>query len=234
MRIAGIQKLTLLDYPGHLAATIFTPGCDLRCPFCHNSDLVNDSLDTEYYIDEVLEFLKNRKGKLDGICITGGEPLMQQGIENFIRSVRDLGLKVKLDTNGTYPDKLKALLEAGLIDYVAMDIKNSPQSWAKTTGTDGAAAKALFDKTLQSMDIIKSSGIDFEFRTTIVKGLHTLEDMPGLGELVKGSPKYFLQNFTDSGAILKDGFSAWDKDTLLKMLEIIRQYVPNAQLRGVE
>ena len=234
MRIAGIQKMTLLDYPGHIAATIFTPGCDLRCPFCHNSELVLDSSEMEYYPEEVLAFLKTRKGKLDGIAITGGEPLMQEDIGDFIKQVRDIGLKVKLDTNGTYPERLKELLGKGLIDYVAMDIKNCPEKWAETAGLKGDGARILFGKTLQSMGIIKASGIDYEFRTTIVKGLHELSDMDALGQFVRGTKKYFLQNFTDSGAILKGGYSAWDRDTLLAMLKIIRKYVPNAQLRGVD
>ena len=178
MRIAGIQKMTLLDYPGHIAATVFTPGCDMRCPFCHNSELVFDSADYEYYPSEVLDFLKTRTGKLDGLAITGGEPLMQADIADFIREVRALGFKVKLDTNGTFPDRLRALLEEGLIDYVAMDIKNSPEKWAETAGLSGDAAQVMFGRTLRSMSIIKLSGIDYEFRTTIVKGLHELSDMP--------------------------------------------------------
>jgi len=226
--------MTLLDFPGHIAATIFTPGCDMRCPFCHNSELVTDSSDVEYYEDEVLAFLKTRVGKLDGIAITGGEPLMQEDIKEFIKKVRALGLKVKLDTNGTFPDKLSELLSEGLVDYVAMDIKNCPDKWAKTAGLAGEGARLMFGKTLRSMGIIKASGIDYEFRTTIVKGLHELSDMDGLGTMVRGAKRYFLQNFTDSGAILNGTWGAWDKDTLLAMLEVIRKYVPNAELRGVD
>ena len=226
--------MTLLDYPGHIAATIFTPGCDLRCPFCHNSELVLDNSGLEYYPEEVLEFLKTRTGKLDGIAITGGEPLMQADIGEFIEKVRALGMKVKLDTNGTYPERLGDLLERGLVDYVAMDVKNSPEKWAKTVGLSGEGANVLFGKTLRSMSIIKLSGVDYEFRTTIVKGLHELSDMDGLGQLVQGAKRYFLQNFTDSGAILEGSWGAWDKETLLSMLEAVRKYVPNAQLRGVD
>lgn len=226
--------MTLLDFPGHIAATIFTPGCDMRCPFCHNSELVTDSSDIEYYEDEVLAFLKTRVGKLNGIAITGGEPLMQEDIKEFIRKVRALGLKVKLDTNGTFPDKLSELLSEGLVDYVAMDIKNCPDKWAMTAGLTGEGARHMFGKTLRSMGIIKASGIDYEFRTTIVKGLHELSDMDGLGTMVRGAKRYFLQNFTDSGAILNGTWGAWDKDTLLAMLEVIRKYVPNAELRGVD
>ncbi len=234
MRISGIQKMTLLDYPGHIAATIFTPGCDLRCPFCHNSELVLDNSELEYYPDEVLGFLSTRTGKLDGIAITGGEPLMQEDIGDFIKKVRELGLKVKLDTNGTYPERLKNLLDAGLVDYLAMDIKNCPEKWAQTAGVSGEGAKILFEKTLKSMKYIKESGIDYEFRTTIVKGLHELSDMDGLGQLVQGAKRYFLQNFTDSGAILEGSWGAHDKETLLAMLTVIRKYVPNAELRGVD
>ncbi|MBO4818988.1 MAG: anaerobic ribonucleoside-triphosphate reductase activating protein [Firmicutes bacterium] len=234
MRIAGVQKMTLLDYPGHIAATIFTPGCDMRCPFCHNSELVLDNSDLEYYPDEVLGFLKTRQGKLGGIAITGGEPLMQSDIDEFIIKVRDLGFKVKLDTNGTYPEKLRDLLDRNLVDYVAMDIKNSPEKWAMTTGLSGDGARILFGKTLRSMSIIKLSGVDYEFRTTIVKGLHELSDMDSLGQLVRGAKRYFLQNFTDSGAILDGTWGAWDKETLLAMLNIIRKYVPGAELRGVD
>ena len=226
--------MTLLDYPGHIAATIFTPGCDMRCPFCHNSELVLDNSDLEYYPDEVLGFLKTRQGKLGGIAITGGEPLMQSDIDEFIIKVRDLGFKVKLDTNGTYPEKLRDLLDRNLVDYVAMDIKNSPEKWAMTTGLSGDGARILFGKTLRSMSIIKLSGVDYEFRTTIVKGLHELSDMDSLGQLVRGAKRYFLQNFTDSGAILDGTWGAWDKETLLAMLNIIRKYVPGAELRGVD
>lgn len=234
MRIAGIQKLTLLDYPGHIAATLFTPGCDLRCPFCHNSELVLDNSGLEYYPEEVLDFLKTRVGKLDGIAITGGEPLMQADLADYIRKLRALGFKIKLDTNGTFPEKLKGLLCEGLVDYVAMDIKNSPESWAKTAGVAGEAAEVLFEKTLQSLEILKNSGVEYELRTTIVKGLHQLSDMEGLGKLAAGTKKYYLQSFADSGAILEDGFSAWDKETLQKMLEEVKKYVPEAQLRGVD
>ena len=226
--------MTLLDYPGHIAATIFTPGCDMRCPFCHNSELVLDNSELEYYPDEVLGFLKTRQGKLGGVAITGGEPLMQADIDDFIIKLRALGFKVKLDTNGTYPEKLRDLLDRKLVDYVAMDIKNSPEKWAMTTGLSGDSARILFGKTLRSMSMIKLSGVDYEFRTTIVKGLHELSDMDALGQLVRGAKRYFLQNVTESGAILDGNWGAWDKETLLAMLELIRKYVPNAELRGVD
>lgn len=234
MRIAGIQKLTLLDFPGHIAATVFTPGCDMRCPFCHNSELVNDSENLEYYPNEVLDFLKTRVGKLDGVAITGGEPLMQDGIRDFIKDIKDMGMKVKLDTNGTFPDKLKSLMNEGLLDYVAMDIKNCPGSWAKTAGLLGDAAEILFKKTLQSMELLKSGNVEFEFRTTVVRELHSEEDMEKLAQFIGPVEHYFIQKFTDSGAILSDGFSAWDDETMKHYLSVVQKYVPNAKLRGID
>lgn len=234
MRIAGIQKLTLLDFPEHIAATIFTPGCNFRCPFCHNSELVNDANDVEYDVDEVLEFLKLRLGKLDGVAITGGEPLMQVGIKEFIRSLKEIGYKVKLDSNGSYPDKLKELIDEHLVDYVAMDIKNSPSEWAKTTGLDEKAAEAFFAKTKESMEILKKSGIKFEFRTTVVKGLHTKESIIEMAKFIGPVDRYFLQLFTDSGAILEDGYSAFSADEMKEFLAEVQKYIPNAKLRGVD
>jgi len=246
MKIAGVQKLTLLDFPGHIAATLFTPGCNLRCPFCHNSELVQDLSDEEYYPDEVIEFLKTRVGKLDGIAVTGGEPLMQQGIEEFFRNVKAIGMKIKLDTNGTYPDKLKAIIDEGLVDYVAMDIKNCPANWKRTAGLDHAIiagetdqvvskrAEAFFANTKRSMDILKNSGIPFEFRTTVVKELHSKEDMLPLAEFIGPVDNYFLQKFKDSGAILEDGFTSHEDEELKEFLKIVQTVIPNAKLRGVD
>lgn len=234
MRIAGIQKLTLLDFPEHIAATIFTPGCDFRCPFCHNSELVLDNSETEYYVDEVIEFLQQRIGRLNGVAITGGEPLMQSGIKDFIKTLREIGFKIKLDTNGSYPEKLKELLDEGLVDYVAMDIKNSPGEWAKTAGLSGEAAEILFKKSCESMQILKSSGIDFEFRTTVVKGLHTKKSIEEMAEFIGPVDKYFLQNFEDSGAILEDGYSGFSKEEMHEFLDAVKKHIPNAKLRGVD
>ncbi len=234
MRITGIQKLTLLDFPGRIAATLFTPGCDLRCPFCHNSVLVKDASELEYDPQEVLDFLAGRVGRLQGVCITGGEPLMQENLADYIRKLRALELAVKLDTNGTYPDRLKAIYDEGLVDYVAMDLKNGPTSWAKTAGMSGKAAEELYKKTLESMELIKNSGVPYEFRTTVVREYHRPEDMEELGRLAEGAPAYYLQCFTDSGDILTEGCSAWDKATMEAYLKIVQKYVPCAQLRGVE
>ena len=244
MIIAGLQKLTLLDYPGRLAATVFTPGCNLRCPFCHNSALVeengsailSDGSNINDRIDEaeLLDFLKNRFGRLTGVAITGGEPLMQSDIEDFISEIRTIGYKVKLDTNGTYPDRLAALLDKGLVDYVAMDIKNSWESYPKTIGVSPEKAGHIIENCYKSMQLIKNSGIEFEFRTTVVKELHTKEDIVKIALAVGPVKHFFLQNFTDSGAILKDGYSAYSNAELKEFLAAAQAYSPNAQLRGVD
>ena len=224
MHIGGMMNLTLLDYPGLCACTVFFSGCDLRCPFCHNARLVK-GLEGDM-TDTVKEYLKKRKGLLDGVCITGGEPLMQGDLEEFILFVRDLGLKVKLDTNGTYPSRLKALLDKGLLDYVAMDIKASLEDYDKLSG-----CKVDKEKILEAVDIIKKSGIDHEFRTTAVKGLHTKESILEAARLAGGS-KYFLQNFKDSGDTLGGSFEGFGADELESIISEIKLFNPKAELRG--
>ncbi|MBQ2312300.1 MAG: anaerobic ribonucleoside-triphosphate reductase activating protein [Firmicutes bacterium] len=240
MNIAGIQKLTLLDYPGRCAATIFTPGCNLRCPFCHNASLVDPdelkkSLSENGLIDpqDVLDFLKDRKGRLTGLAVTGGEPLMQPGIMDFLKEVKDIGYAVKLDTNGTNPERLRALLSAGIVDYVAMDFKNCREKYGLTAGVPETTAAILYENTLLSMKFIKQSGVEHEYRTTIVKELHTPDDVRKMAQELEGEEKYFLQNFTDSGDILQGGFTSCSKAELEEMLAVAREYVPGAQLRGV-
>lgn len=232
MKIGGFQKLTLLDYPGKLAATVFTPGCDFRCPFCHNADLVLEKLDYEYYPEEIIDFLKTRKGKLDGICITGGEPLMQADIEDFMSRVKEIGMLIKLDTNGSYPEKLEGILERGLADYIAMDIKNVPSAWGKTTGLKNP--EEMLEKTKRSMEIIKNSGVDYEFRTTVVKELFDPSSAKELGAMLKGCKRYYLQSYKESGELLCGGYSAWDSNTMQRILQDVRESVPNAELRGID
>ena len=240
MKIAGIQKLTLLDFPGRCAATIFTPGCNLRCPFCHNASLVDpgcvqQTIEHDELIEpeEVLEFLKDRYGRLTGLAVTGGEPLMQPGIMEFLRKVKELGYAVKLDTNGTNPERLRALLSAGIVDYVAMDFKNCREKYALTTGISESSAAILYESTLLSADFIKKSGVEYEFRTTVVKQFHTVEDIRAIARTLAGVPKYFLQCFEDSGDILGGEFTACSKDTMNEMLAAAREFVPNTQLRGM-
>lgn len=230
MYICGLNKTTLLDYPEHLAATIFTKGCDFRCPFCQNSSLVlperyPDTIPTE----EILSFFKKRSSILEGVCITGGEPTLQKDLPEFIASVKELGLKVKLDTNGNHPEMLQYLLEKNLLDYVAMDIKNSPEKYPLTVGIPDFST----GKIEQSVALLRSASIPYEFRTTIVKELHTHADMHNIGKWLEGSPVLFLQSFEDSGEILREGLSAHSMDTLLEYQTILEIYIEKVILRGV-
>lgn len=230
MRLGGIQKLTLLDYPGTVACTVFTLGCNMRCPFCHNALLVTKTEEAEVYPEEeFFAFLNKRRGILDGVCVTGGEPLLQSDAGEFIAKIKAMGYKVKLDTNGSFPDRLEEILKSGNVDYVAMDIKNSPEKYAETVGIPG------FDvsKIQRSIEIIRSSGIEYEFRTTVVAPLHNGESIAGAAQMVKGSPKYFLQNFVDSGNLISgEGMSGLTGEELENALAKAKNFIPQAQIRG--
>ncbi len=229
MNIQGLQKLTLLDYPGKMACTIFTAGCNLRCPFCHNSRLViNPEKQSEYSDDEIFSFLKKRAGILDGVAITGGEPLLQNDIEDFIRRVRELGYSVKLDTNGTFPEKLRDLVEKGLIDYVAMDVKNSPELYAETVGISGYD----ISKIKESIDFLLEGKVDYEFRTTVVREFHSVFGMNSLGEMIKGAKRHYIQGFIDSGELIGFGMSAVPLEEMERMKKIMFQYVDECEIRG--
>ncbi len=227
MNFAGFQKLTLLDYPGKVACILFTRGCNFRCPFCHNASLVTHTDDVVISEDEVLTFLKKRQGILEGVCISGGEPMLYEELPDFIRKVKEMGYSVKVDTNGTNPHMLKSCLEEGIVDYVAMDIKNSPKKYALTSGAEG-----LFDRVKKSMDYLLSSDCDFEFRTTVVKELHTPEDMEEIGKMIKGTKKYYLQNFVDSGDIISEGMHPLEEKEMEILLNTARKYIPEAKIRG--
>ncbi len=232
MRIEGIQKLTLLDFPGRVACTVFTPGCDFRCPFCHNADVVlyGEGL---YPEEELFAFLEKRKGKLTGVAITGGEPLMQEDMPRFIRRVREMGFAVKLDTNGSWPERLKTIVKEGLVDYVAVDVKNCREKYALTSGLDEAAAAVLLPRVYESIDFLMEGHVDFEFRTTVVKELHEDEDFLRIGEWLRGDEKFFLQGFVDSGNTIVPGLSKHDKADMERFAKIMRSYIPNTSLRGV-
>ncbi len=230
MRIAGVQKLTLLDYPGKIACTVFLSGCNLRCPYCHNPGLVLPEWgnESEMSVAEVLAFLERRKGKMDGVCVTGGEPTLQPELPAFLKKLRSLGFAVKLDTNGTNPEMLKALMHDGILDYVAMDIKNSPSRYAETCG----GADVLF-KAQESAGLLLQGAAEYEFRTTVCKPLHTERDMAEIGRWLRGTKRYFLQAFVDSGDLVSGGVQAHTQEELARLRQAVLPYIPNTQLRGV-
>ena len=235
MQIHGFQKLTLLDYPEHIAATVFTGGCTFRCPFCQNGDLVVSPADQPLISEEeVLAVLKKRQGMLQGVCITGGEPTLQKDLKDFILKVKDLGYLVKLDTNGYRPEVLKELLEEELLDYVAMDVKASLENYSKVAGCPGID----LIKIQESIALLKGSSSPYEFRTTVVKGLHTLAEFEEIGQLLAGSRTYYLQGFRESESVLGRNFavemSAFSSEELETMAEIARKYIDKVELRGVE
>lgn len=230
MKFHGFQKMTVLDYPGHIACTAFTGGCNLRCPFCHNALLVTE-LDSSATIpeEEILAFLKKRQGLLDGIAITGGEPLLQPDMPAFIQKVKDLGFLVKLDTNGCYPEVLKQLVEDKLVDYVAVDIKNSIAKYPETVGVPD------FDITpvLETVSYLKTDPVEYEFRTTIVKEFHTEEDIRSIADWIAGNEPYFLQSFTDSGHLIGSNLHEVGKAQLEQFCQIAKEKVPLTKIRGV-
>lgn len=231
MKICGFQKLTLLDFPGHVACTIFTGGCNLRCPFCHNALLVTEVNDVETYEEQtILDYLRKRQGILDGVAITGGEPLIQKDIKEFIRKIRNLGYAVKLDTNGTYPEILKEIVSEGLVDYVAVDIKNSKEKYAETVGIPGFDT-APIEETVR---YLLENHVDYEFRTTVVSEFHETEDIISIARWISGSPRYFLQNFVDSGNLIGENLHEVPREMLKNMAAEASLYVPDTKIRGID
>ncbi len=211
MQICGIQKLTLLDYPGKVACTVFMGGCNFRCPFCHNAELVvGGKTRQEIPEEEVLSFLEKRRGVLDGVCVSGGEPLLQPDLAAFLGRIKQMGYLVKLDTNGSMPERLCELAGQGLLDYVAMDLKNSPEGYGATVGIRD------FDvgDVDRSIRFLLGGAVPYEFRTTVVR-------------------EYYLQQFVDSGHLIGSGLHAYDRGILEQALEIVKKYVKTAQIRGV-
>lgn len=231
MKFGGLQKLTLLDYPDKVAATVFTVGCNFRCPFCHNLSLVAGNGDKLEMLsqEDILAFLRKRKNVLEGVCVTGGEPLIQPDVEQFLRQVRELGYAIKLDTNGAFPNKLQALIEQGLVDYVAMDVKNSKQAYVKTVGciVDLMAVE-------QSVELLKSGVVDYEFRTTVTATFHTESTVREMAQWLSGAKRLYLQQFVDSGELIDPTVKGVDEATLRKFCDVAREFVPNTQIRGIE
>ena len=229
MNIHGLQKLSMVDYPGKLAATVFAGGCNLRCPFCHNALLVTRLEESPALSRrEVLDFLKSRKNLLDAVVLTGGEPLLQKDAADFLTEVKNMGFLVKLDTNGCYPQTLRNILDRGIVDYVAMDIKNCPAKYPETTGIPGVDPSPVEE----CAKLLKASGIDYELRATVVQEFHTPEGISAMGQWQQGAPRYFLQNFEDSGNLIGNGLHGFTQEEILSLKEAADPWFPSVSVRG--
>ncbi len=230
MKIHGLQKMTLLDFPGKVACTVFLGGCDLRCPFCHNAELIDGTAPAVMDEAELLAFLKKRQGLLEGVAITGGEPLLRgEELVSLAEKIRELGYPLKLDTNGTHPERLRKLTDQGLVSYVAMDIKNDPDRYAATSGLESLDLAPV----RESVALLMNGKTEYEFRTTTVAELHDEESFRKIGEWIRGARRYYLQKFTDRDTVPFEGFHAPADEKMKKYLEIVRAFVPAAELRGV-
>ena len=229
MKIHGLQKMTLLDFPGRVACTVFLGGCDMRCPFCHNAELIDGSAPPVMDEAELLAFLKKRQGLLEGVAVTGGEPLLRPDFIELAEKIRDLGYPLKLDTNGTHPDRLREIISRGLAAYVAMDIKNSPDRYAETAGLE----KLDLAPVRESIALLMEGRTDYEFRTTVVAELHDADSFRGIGEWIRGARRYFLQKFTDRDTVPFGGFHAPADDEMRHYAEIARKYVSSVEIRGM-
>lgn len=231
MKICGLNKTTLLDYPGKVAATIFLGSCNFRCPFCHNSSLVlHASREPEISREEVLSFLKKRKGILEGVCITGGEPTLSPELGDFLQEIRDLGYPVKLDTNGSRPETLKELVSKGVVDKIAMDIKACPENYGNLAGL----LYPDLDSIGKSVDFLMEGHVDYEFRTTVVKELHTEKDFREIGQWLKGAKAYYLQAYKDSEEVLQPGFCSYSLPELERFRSILLETIPLVEIRGID
>ena len=230
MDLHGLQKLTLLDYPGKVACTVFLGGCNLRCPFCHNGELLDNSLPPQLISEELLAFLGRRRGLLDGVCITGGEPLLRPQLPQLLRRVKELGFSVKLDTNGAFPRQLKEIVGQGLVDYVAMDIKNSPERYPQTAGVPDLNLEPY----RQSVSLLLEGRVDYEFRTTVVREYHDADSFRAIGPWLTGARRYFLQSFVDRDTVLQPGLHPCTREQLETFADLVRPYVAQVELRGVE
>ena len=230
MKLAGVQKLTLLDFPSVVACTVFTLGCNFKCPFCHNAHLLDGECKDRIDEESVLSFLKQRQGILEGVVMTGGEPLLHRDIGDFLSKIKELGYLIKIDTNGTNPSLLRELVEKKLVDYVAMDVKNSPEEYALATG----AASIDIEAVSESKDFLLSGAVDYEFRTTVVKGIHTEESILSLAKWISTADKYYLQQFKDSGALLAPkGLSEFSYDEMKRLQALVTPFVRTAEIRGL-
>ena len=225
MLIGGLQKMTLLDYAGKVACIVFTHGCNFRCPYCHNAPLVTDAPD-HFDEDELFAFLEKRRGILDGVVVSGGEPTLQKDIIPFLERIKALGYSLKLDTNGTNPALLREIVKRGLCDYVAMDIKNSREKYSLSAGCE-VDIKAIEE----SVCILLRGEVDYEFRTTVTRELHDKDDILAIGEWIAGAERYYLQTFVDSGCLVGEGMSAYTEDEMRSLADAVRPFVRSASVR---
>ena len=230
MKIGGLMKLTLLDFPGKVACTVFLEWCNFRCRFCHNADMVESLSPDEMTEEEFFKFLTKRQGLLDGVCVSGGEPLMSDDVIPFIQKIKDMGYSVKVDTNGSFPERLKKIAEMGLCDYIAMDIKNSPEKYSITAGNKNIS----FESVRESIEFIKNSGIPHEFRTTAVKDFHTPEDVAEIGKIVGKDEKYFIQPFRNGESVLVQGLGEFELHEIEELLKSAREFAPLSEIRGAD
>lgn len=231
MKICGLNKTTLLDYPGKVAATIFIGGCNFRCPFCHNSSLVtNTASQPEISQTEILNFFKKRRGILEGVCVTGGEPTLFPELADFLSDIRELGYPIKLDTNGSNPSFLRFLVQNDLISKVAMDIKSSPQNYSKLTGITTLDFHAIET----SVSYLLEENVDYEFRTTVVRELHNIQDFVEISQWIKGAKAYYLQAYKDSEEVLQPGFSSYSLEELEHFRTILQKTIPLVEIRGID
>lgn len=229
MKIHGLQKMTLLDYPGKVSCTVFFDGCNFRCPFCHNAELLGAGFPPLMDDTELLAFLEKRKGLLDGVCLTGGEPLLQKNLPELMRKIKAMGYCVKLDTNGSFPQLLSELIDHDLVDYVAMDIKNSPDRYAETVGRE----QLDLESVKESVTLLLQGKVDYEFRTTVVSQLHDADSFLGIGKWIQGARRYFLQCFVERDTVLMPGLTPPTEEELYRYAEIARKYVPETGVRGI-
>ena len=230
MKIHGLQKMTLLDFPGHVACTVFTGGCDMRCPFCHNYELVDGSAPPIMEEEELFAFLEKRRGLLDGVAFTGGEPCLQKNLPDLMKRVKQMGYSIKLDTNGNHPDMLRRMMEEGLLDYVAMDIKNSPDKYALTAGLHQIDMGPI----RESVKMLMEGPVNYEFRTTCVAQFHEEEDFVKIGEWLEGAKAYFLQSFTDRDSVPFGNLTAPTRKEIYAFCRTVQRFIPNTHVRGVD
>ena len=229
MDIQGLQKMTLLDWPGKVACTVFLGGCDFRCPFCHNAELLEGDLPAALTQGELLDFLRRRRGLLDGVCVTGGEPLLRADLAGLLEEVKALGYPVKVDTNGSHPARMVELWERGMVDYVAMDVKNSPDRYPETAGVPGLDLGPI----RESIAWLLEGHVDYELRTTAVRQFHDGDSFRAIGGWIRGAARYYIQNFTDRDTVAFAGLSGFDKEELEGFAGLVAPCVEHVELRGV-